>query len=349
MNWELDWPVGRAGVAVVSPSGVETASLGGVAGDDEFAVASVTKLMTSLAALAAVGSGRIDLDEPVAGAGEGVTLRHLLAHAGGFPFEPPGRARPPGQRRIYSNVGFRVLAEAVADAVGMTFASWLSTSVLDPLEMPATRLGRRREIDGDPAAGAVSTLDDLVRLARCLLDRGAPVVGPDLFAEATTVQFPAWPAWSPASAASTPATGASASTSATASGPRWMGDRRSPSAFGHFGASGCFLWVDPDAALAATAVTDRAFEDNKWAMATWPAWSDRLPAGVPGGSGLAPEDRGDLVASRPGGRASLRSGCADRGGDLPGVLRRPGRPRRRGLDGRRPRGPVARAGRPGGL
>ena len=96
MNWELDWPVGRAGVAVVSPTGVETASLGGVAGDDEFAVASVTKLMTSLAALAAVGSGRFDLVEPVPGAGEGVTLRHLLAHAGGFPFEPPGRARPPG-------------------------------------------------------------------------------------------------------------------------------------------------------------------------------------------------------------------------------------------------------------
>ena len=95
MNWELDWPVGRAGVAVVSPSGVETAFLGGVGGGDQFGVASVTKLLTAMAALAAVGSGRIDLDQPVAEAGEGVTLRHLLAHAGGFPFEPPGRARPP--------------------------------------------------------------------------------------------------------------------------------------------------------------------------------------------------------------------------------------------------------------
>jgi CubicO group peptidase (beta-lactamase class C family) len=59
--------------------------------------------------------------------------------------------------------------------------------------------------------------------------------------------------------------------------PHWMGDRRSPSAFGHFGASGCFLWVDPDAGLAAAAVTDRPFDDGRWAMATWPAWSDRLP------------------------------------------------------------------------
>jgi CubicO group peptidase (beta-lactamase class C family) len=280
---ELDWPVGRARVAVVSPSGVETASLGGVAGDDEFAVASVTKLMTSLAALAAVGSGRIDLDEPVAGAGEGVTLRHLLAHAGGFPFEPPGRARPPGQRRIYSNVGFRVLAEAVADAVGMTFASWLSTSVLDPLEMPSTRLGRRREVDGDPAAGAVSTLDDLVRLARCLLDRGAPVVGPDLFAEATTVQFPGLAGLVPGVGRFDPCDWGLGFELHDGKRPHWMGERRSPSAFGHFGASGCFLWVDPDAALAAAAVTDRPFEDDKWAMATWPAWSDRLPAGGPGG------------------------------------------------------------------
>jgi len=290
MNWELDWPVGRAGVAVVSPSGVETTSLGGVAGDDEFAVASVTKLMTSLAALAAVGSGRIDLDEPAPGAGEGVTLRHLLAHAGGFPFEPPGRARPPGQRRIYSNGGFRVLAEAVADAVGTTFASWLSTSVLDPLEMRGTRLGRRREIDGDPAAGAVSTLDDLVRLARCLLERGAPVVGPDLFAEATTVQFPGLAGLVPGVGRFDPCDWGLGFELHDGKRPHWMGDRRSPSAFGHFGASGCFLWVDPDATLAVAAVTDRAFEDDKWAMATWPAWSDRLPAG--GSRGLEPSPGG---------------------------------------------------------
>jgi CubicO group peptidase (beta-lactamase class C family) len=56
-----------------------------------------------------------------------------------------------------------------------------------------------------------------------------------------------------------------------------MGDRRSPSAFGHFGATGCFLWVDPDAGLAAAAVTDRDFDDAKWAMSAWPPWSDRLP------------------------------------------------------------------------
>jgi CubicO group peptidase (beta-lactamase class C family) len=281
VSLELDWPVERAGVAVVSPSEVETAFRGGVTGDDRFEVASVTKLMTTLAALAAVESGRIDLDGPVAGAGEGVTLRHLLAHAGGHPFEPPGRARPPEQRRIYSNVGFRLLAEAVADAAGTTFPTWLSTSVLDPLGMTATRLGHRRDIDGDPAAGAASTLDDLVRLARCLLDRGAPVVGPELFAEATSVQFPGLAGLVPGVGRFDPCDWGLGFELHDAKRPHWMGDRRSPSAFGHFGASGCFLWVDPDAGLAAAAVTDRSFDDGKWAMATWPAWSDRLPAAGP--------------------------------------------------------------------
>ena len=281
MNLTLDWPVGRAGVAVVSSARVDTAFLGGVSGGDLFEVASVTKLTTSLAALAAVSSGRIGLDDPVPEAGNPagpVTLRHLLAHAGGYPFEPPGRPRPPEQRRIYSNVGFRILAEAVADAVGTSFPGWLSASVLDPLEMTATRLVHRRGIDGDPAAGAASTLDDLVRLARCLLARGAPVVGPDLFAEATTVQFPGLAGLVPGVGRFDPCDWGLGFELHDGKRPHWMGDRRSASAFGHFGATGCFLWVDPDAALAAAAVTDRSFDDGKWAMSTWPTWSDRLPA-----------------------------------------------------------------------
>jgi len=287
LDLELDWPVARAGVAVVSASGVDTAFQGELGGGDPFEVASVTKLMTALAALAAVEAGLLDLDQPVpeatsAGAAGGCTLRHLLAHAAGFPFEPPGRVRPLEQRRVYSNVGFRVLAEAVAGAAGTSFRSWLSTSVLDPLGMAATRLGRRHGVDDDPAAGAVSTLDDLARLARCLLERGAPVVGPALFGEATDVQFPGLAGLVPGVGRFDPCDWGLGFELHDGKRPHWMGDRRSPSAFGHFGASGCFLWVDPDAGLATAAVSDRSFDDGKWAMATWPAWSDRLP-GARGG------------------------------------------------------------------
>ena len=274
----LDWPVGRAGVAVVSPSGVERATIGEVGGGDQFAVASVTKLMTALAALAAVEAGRLALDQPVAEVGDGVTVRHLLAHASGLPFERAGGQRPPEIRRIYSNLGFRVLGEEVADAVGTSFAGWLASSVLEPLGMTATRLTTRGGFEEDPAAGAVSTLDDLERLARCLLERGTPVVGGELFAEATTVQFPGLAGLVPGVGRFDPCDWGLGFELHDGKRPHWMGDRRSAAAFGHFGATGCFLWVDPDAELACAAVTDRSFDDDRWAMATWPAWCDRLPA-----------------------------------------------------------------------
>ena len=278
MNLDLDWPVGRAGVAVVSPSGEERASVGGVGGGDEFAVASVTKLMTAMAALAAIEGGRLGLDQPVPETGDGVTIRHLLAHAAGLPFEPAGGRRPPGRRRIYSNMGFRVLAEAVADAVGTTFGAWLAASVLEPLGMAATGLATRRGVEDDPAAGAISTLDDLGRLARCLLGRGTPVVGRELFSEATSVQFPGLAGLVPGVGRFDPCDWGLGFELHDGKRPHWMGDRRSAAAFGHFGVSGCFLWVDPDAELACAAVSDRPFDDDRWAMATWPAWSDRLPA-----------------------------------------------------------------------
>jgi CubicO group peptidase (beta-lactamase class C family) len=263
----------------VSPAGADAAYLGGVTGGDEFQVASVTKLLSTMAALAAVDRGRLDLDRPLPAAGEGVTVRHLLAHAGGLPFEATGGRRPPEQRRIYSNLGFRVLAEAVADAVATSFDAWLGGSVLGPLGMAATRLGTRRGIAADPAAGAVSTLDDLVRLARCLLDRGAPLVAAELFAEATSVQFPGLAGLVPGVGRFDPCDWGLGFELHDRKRPHWMGDRRSAAAFGHFGASGCFLWVDPAARLACAAVSDRAFADDRWGMATWPAWSDRLPTG----------------------------------------------------------------------
>jgi CubicO group peptidase (beta-lactamase class C family) len=278
VNLELDWPVERGAVAVVSAAGVDAAYLGGVTGGDEFRVASVTKLLTTMAALAAVDGGRLDLDQPVPAAGEGVTVRHLLAHAAGLPFETSGGRRPPEQRRIYSNLGFRVLADAVAAAAGTSFEAWLAGSVLGPLGMAATRLSGRRGVAADPAAGAVSTLDDLVRLAGCLLDRGAPLVAAGLFAEATSVQFPGLAGLVPGVGRFDPCDWGLGFELHDRKRPHWMGDRRSGAAFGHFGASGCFLWVDPEARLACAAVTDRDFADDRWGMATWPAWSDRLPA-----------------------------------------------------------------------
>jgi CubicO group peptidase (beta-lactamase class C family) len=271
----LDWPVRRGGAAVVTPTEVRELWVEGTDPAVELPIASVTKLLTTMAALAAVQAGHVDLDQRVDG--EGATVRHLLAHASGLPMDE-GRRRAVGTRRVYSNRGFRVLGEVVADAVGTSFEWWLDSSVLEPLDLRATRLDERGGVEADPAAGAVSTLGDLARLARCLLDRGAPVIGPELFAEATSVQFPGLAGLVPGVGRFDPCDWGLGFELRDGKRPHWMGERRSASAFGHFGVSGCFLWVDPGAGVAAAAVTDRSFDDQRWAMATWPAWSDSLPA-----------------------------------------------------------------------
>ena len=273
----LDWPVPHGGAAIVSPDGVEERWVDGTAPERSWPIASVTKLLTAMATLAAIESGHLELDQPVDD--EGATVRHLLAHASGLPMSlEQSRRRPVEQRRIYSNEGYRVLGEVVADAVGTSFPGWLASSVLGPLEMGSTRLQGGGGFDADPAAGAVGTLADLTRFARCLLGRGAPVVGAELFDQATSVQFRGLAGLVPGVGRFDPCDWGLGFELRDAKRPHWMGERRSAPSFGHFGASGCFLWVDPAVPLAVAAVTDRDFEDDRWAMATWPSWSDALPA-----------------------------------------------------------------------
>jgi CubicO group peptidase (beta-lactamase class C family) len=257
---------------------VELALVPGTDPGTPFQIASVTKLLTAMAALVAVERGRLALDEEIGGHGAPpeVTVRHLLAHASGLPFEEGAARRPPGTRRIYSNVGFRLLGGVVADAVGLSFEGWLRHAVLDPLGMAATRLEARNWTEPDPAAGAVSTLADLVTLARCLLDRGAPLIGPELFAEAVSVQFPGLAGLLPGVGRFDPCDWGLGFELKDGKQPHWMGERRSPGSFGHFGATGCFLWVDPAVPVAAAAVSDRHFDDGRWGMAVWPRWSDSV-------------------------------------------------------------------------
>ena len=54
----------------------------------------------------------------------------------------------------------------------------------------------------------------------------------------------------------------------------WMGTRNSPEAFGHFGGSGGFLWVDPALDRALVCLTDRDY--GPWALTVWPPFSDTV-------------------------------------------------------------------------
>ncbi|MGH2685207.1 MAG: serine hydrolase, partial [Actinomycetota bacterium] len=64
-------------------------------------IASVAKLPVGMAALVAVEEGTIELDERAGPPGS--TVRHLLAHASGLPFDGDAVMARPGRRRIYSN------------------------------------------------------------------------------------------------------------------------------------------------------------------------------------------------------------------------------------------------------
>lgn len=253
------WPVDHAAAAIVRPGSTTTA------GDATrgFAWASVTKLVTALATLVAVEEGTVALDEPAGPPGS--TVRHLLAHASGLA-DTDGLLVPPATRRIYTNRGFEVLAEHVGRAAGIPFAAYAREAVVDPLAMPTV------DVSGSPAAGATGSLSDLVALAHELL---APtLVSAATMREATSVQFPRLDGVLPGFGRQRPNDWGLGVELRDAKSPHWTGSRNSHATFGHFGRSGTFLWVDPDAGLALACLTDREF--GPWAATAWPALGDAV-------------------------------------------------------------------------
>jgi CubicO group peptidase (beta-lactamase class C family) len=228
-----------------------------------FRWASVTKLVTALAALIAAEEGVVDLDEPAGPTGS--TVRHLLAHASGLPFEPGAPTAEPGRRRIYSNVGFETLAEHVAERAEMPFADYLVAGVLEPLGMQA-------ELRGSAAADLYGSLDDLLCFAQEL--QRPTLVAAETLEEATTVQFAGLAGVLPDFGRFDPLDWGLGFELRDAKDPHWTGAHNSPRTFGHFGGSGTFLWVDPDAGVALGALTDHEF--GEWAKEAWPQLSDAV-------------------------------------------------------------------------
>ena len=254
------WPVGLAAAGVVTAD--ETT---GTHGDVRatFPWASVTKLLTTLAALVAAEEGVLELDEPAGPPGS--TVRHLLAHASGLPPEGNAPIAKPGTRRIYSNAGFEVLAEVVAGRAEMPFPHYLRQAVIEPLGLSAS-------LDGSPASGVNGSLDDLLALGRELL---APrLIAPETLAEATAVAFPALAGVLPGFGRMDPNDWGLGFELRDEKRPHWTGERNSPRTFGHFGQSGSFLWIDPIAEVACGCLCDRDFGD--WAKEAWPRLSDAV-------------------------------------------------------------------------
>ncbi len=227
--------------------------------------ASVTKLLTGLAVLVAVEEGTVDLDEPAGP--PGATLRHLLSHASGLPVDGDQPISEPGRRRIYSNTGIELAARLLRERAEMPFTDYFAQAVAEPL-------GLAGRFVGSPAHGYGGPLDDLLALGRELVR--PTLVAPETLAEATAVQFPGLVGVLPGLGRMEPNDWGLAFELRDAKSPHWTGSRNSGRTFGHFGASGTFLWVDPDVGVACGVLTDRRFGD--WAKDAWPVFSDAVLA-----------------------------------------------------------------------
>jgi CubicO group peptidase (beta-lactamase class C family) len=256
-----DWPVATVSAAVAEPEGVLAH-----AGDPDWVarIASVGKLLVGFSALVALEEGTVHLDEPAGPPGS--TVRHLLAHASGLAFDRDRPAAPAGRRRIYSNAGIEVFAEHLARRAGMSFEEYLRLGVLEPLGMAAT------ELRGSPAHEVWSTAGDLARFSRELLR--PMLVSAATLADATRPHFAELAGVLPDVGRFDPNPWGLAFEVRGGKRPHWTGRRNSPRTFGHFGGAGGFLWVDPEAGLAAVALTDLDF--GPWALEAWPRFSDAV-------------------------------------------------------------------------
>ena len=252
--------MGAGAAAIVGPNGVLAAS----GPDQAYAWASVTKLLTALVTLDAVGQGRLSLDEPAGPPGS--TVRHLLAHASGLSVDSDRVLSPPGQRRIYSNHGFEVLGDLLHAGRAGRSPPLLTDRSSSPWACTRPRC------PGSAAHGARGPVADLAKLAAELLrPRRFPA---EQLTQARTTVFGDLSGVLPGFGRQQPNDWGLGFEIRGHKSPHWMSPDNSPSAFGHFGQAGAFCWVDPEADLACVSACDTPF--GPWAATAWPQLSTRV-------------------------------------------------------------------------
>lgn len=266
-------------------------------------LASLTKVVGLVpAAMLAVQAGRLELDAPVqryvpafAGQGrEAVTVRMLLAHAGGLPaWRPLYReattreeafalanstplVSPPGTADLYSDLGIIVLTQALEAVYHQRLDSLLAQSVFSALGMtstgyvpPASWYHRIAPTELDPWRGRVLR-GEVHDENAAVLDGVSGHAG--LFGSAEDLlTFAEWmiEGWNdgPSFRRSVlheftrPQLLVPRSSRAlgwdTPSPGGSAGSRLSPSSFGHTGFTGTSLWIDPERKLAIVLLSNR--------------------------------------------------------------------------------------------
>jgi serine-type D-Ala-D-Ala carboxypeptidase len=273
-----------------------------------FDLASVSKaIATTTMAMLLYERGKLDLEAPVVsilpefGASDnrdGATVRMLLAHSSGLPgyvrlFEK-ARTREelvraamqtpliskPGTRAEYSDVGFIILGELLAQVANEPLDAFCRREVFGPLGMENTcfnpaaglklqippteddRTFRHRMIQGEVQdenasvmdgvaahAGVFAPAEEVAVFAHAMLNGGGPMLRPETVAQFTSRQ-------------SSPAGTSRALGWDTPSQPSQSGKYFSERSFGHLGYAGTSLWIDPEKQLSVTLLTNRTWPDR---------------------------------------------------------------------------------------
>lgn len=251
-EWGFD-----CGVVIVDKNGVVHAE---GATNQDFPFASVTKLLAVYSALIAVDRHMFDLDAPAGPrAPKGATIRHLMSHASGLPFDAGYASQRPERHRVYSNVGIEIMGERFEEEVGVDIQTWADEQVLTPLGIVDV------EFDGSPAWGAHGSARCLAELAREFLN--PTLLSPELFAEATSNQFAGLDGVVPSYGRHEDNSWGLGFELHGHKKPHWLSELNSPETFGHFGRSGSFLWVDPEIEIATVFLGAEPFNEEhltKW-------------------------------------------------------------------------------------
>jgi CubicO group peptidase (beta-lactamase class C family) len=310
--------VGHRGALALLPAGGHTYAPDSprVAASTIYDLASLTKVVAATtAAMILADRERLQLDNPVEeylpdfvppfdlatgplwNERSAVTVRHLLAHTSGLPayerFYLRAREKqhvveealalpleePPGQRTLYSDIGFILLGEILERAAQEPLDRFCGREVFEPLAMRSTCFNPSEELRANIApteqddsfrhrlvcgevhdenawvmggvaahAGLFGTAEDLARFCQVMLDQGN-IGGRQLINAATMQEFArAHPA------ARGPARGLGWD---KPSHPSSSGQYFSAASFGHLGFTGTSIWIDPEKQLFVVLLTNR--------------------------------------------------------------------------------------------
>ncbi len=286
-----------------------------VRSNDIFDLASVTKIMsTTSAIMLLVDSNLITLDDPVSNYIEEfdtdekreITIRHFLLHTSGLPaykiYVDLLRTRSeilnavrneplenkPGEKYVYSDLGFILLAEIVEIVTGKRVDHFISDELFNPMGMhstwftpenaPRNIVGRiapteidtvyhrgivRARVHDERAyfmdgiaghAGLFSSVQDIAKYAYLLLNNGYygghQYLTPDVINYFTGHRSPI----------NHRGLGFDRKNEGFSTAGQFTGDRT----FGHLGFTGTSLWIDPDEDIAVILLTNRTYPNRSY-------------------------------------------------------------------------------------